>query len=307
MPGNMPRKKILLAGQQSSGKTCLCRCMRYNTFSPEYLPTIGVDFIRFDPDLSLLDTAGNPGGKTLSLQFARDLSALVLCVDLTADLEAQKAYLEEFIQKTKDSLCPIILVGTKSDCAESERKVTPEDLTTWGQTLRAKVFIVSAKNNDGINPLKTELGIVIPLIDKIKPQLDAVRSKIDQLKQRYETTTGKAPYETATTLARALDAAIETYSKDKNEENLKTAFRNAIQIARPVFAKHRGWHGLNIALRIFLGVLAGATLIPGIAVHLTTKKGYKDTFFSTPKTDSEKKLDELETALNTSTGKPPAT
>lgn len=81
-----------------------------------------------------------------------------------------------------------------------------------------------------------------------------------------------------------------------NEFKMKCT--NAIEKARPEFRKHRGWHQLNSILRKIIGVISALTIIPGLVVALGAKKGYIGSFFKTPKTDSEQKLESLKHGLD---------
>ena len=65
-----------------------------------------------------------------------------------------------------------------------------------------------------------------------------------------------------------------------------------------MFKQHRGWHKVSRILRGILGILAGLTIIPGIVVAAGVKQGYIGTFFKTPKTDSEEKLELFKQNLN---------
>ena len=88
--------------------------------------------------------------------------------------------------------------------------------------------------------------------------------------------------------------------------DFKKACANDIEKAQLIFKKHRGWHQVDPLLRKFLGVLALMTLIPAVIVSLTTKHGYRGTFFETPETDTanqvastKQKISTLSEDLNT--------
>lgn len=73
----------------------------------------------------------------------------------------------------------------------------------------------------------------------------------------------------------------------------------AILDATKEFRKHRGiWYQINPILRGILGVIATLAIVPMIAVAAASKHGYFNTFFSKPKTNTEKEFkilkDELE-------------
>jgi hypothetical protein len=79
----------------------------------------------------------------------------------------------------------------------------------------------------------------------------------------------------------------------------KQQCQKAIKDAESEFKKQRGWHNLNSTLKKILGALATATIIPGIAVAVTSKHGYVKTFFQKPpKTGSEEKLKVFSEQIN---------
>lgn len=125
-----------------------------------------------------------------------------------------------------------------------------------------------------------------------------IELKIDQLIKRYK----KYPADNkvtraAETLREKLQEAKQNYLNNKiGPDELQTKCKAAVLEARPIFAAHRGWHKLNNTLRQFLGILAALTIIPALAVAFSTK-GYSQTFFKTPKTDAETKLDDFEKKL----------
>lgn len=88
--------------------------------------------------------------------------------------------------------------------------------------------------------------------------------------------------------------------------------KEAIQEAEGEFKNHRGlWYTIHPICRGILGVLASISVIPALVAHMTTKHGYKGTFFSTPKTDSlqklmafQDKLDSIKESVETDVLKP---
>jgi len=83
-----------------------------------------------------------------------------------------------------------------------------------------------------------------------------------------------------------------------NLDQIKKKCNTAIEEAKPEFKKHRGWHQVSLILRIILGALAMITVIPAIAVEAKIRQGYTGTFFKTPKTDAEEKLELLKQNIN---------
>jgi hypothetical protein len=143
-----------------------------------------------------------------------------------------------------------------------------------------------------------------------------LQTHLEQLQQRLTGLIQKADCDSAylevanaaSELSKNLFAAQEQFF-NKNDpsiahlQSLQYDCGVAIAKARPCFEKHRGaWYQLAPLLRSFLGLLAGITLIPALAVELFTHKGYVGTFFQTPKTRSEVALHGFEEDITTTIG-----
>lgn len=114
---------------------------------------------------------------------------------------------------------------------------------------------------------------------------------IEELERKREINPEK--YEIILLTARSLSACIKKEA-DHFFANptldafflFKTECHNAIDGAVIEFEKHRGyWHQIHPVLRGILGVIAALTIIPAFVVEVTTKQGYVQTFFATPKTN----------------------
>ncbi|GAA5943761.1 hypothetical protein JCM1841_002012 [Sporobolomyces salmonicolor] len=130
--------KVVVIGDQSAGKTALRRRFVSNTFSGDYIATIGCDFLgrRWSvPDeeggecsLQVWDTAGQERFRSLAPAFYRAADACILVFDYSspASIESLRSWFDEF--RTK---CPVeddrvgsfcwVAVGCKSDAVSEER------------------------------------------------------------------------------------------------------------------------------------------------------------------------------------------
>lgn len=83
--------KIILLGNIAVGKTCLLSYFVDNVFRTEYTCTVGVDFkvktVSIEPDkkidLQIWDTSGEERFKTITKQYYRDASGILIIFDVT--------------------------------------------------------------------------------------------------------------------------------------------------------------------------------------------------------------------------------
>lgn len=84
----------------------------------------------------------------------------------------------------------------------------------------------------------------------------------------------------------------------KSYMEFKQTCVNEIQVALKESKNHRGWHYLPSVLRGFIGCISTLLFIPALIVYLSSKQGYKITFFKTPKTNSEIDLNKIQRELS---------
>ena len=101
-----------------------------------------------------------------------------------------------------------------------------------------------------------------------------------------------------TALSNAERAFFDNPITEHTFSKFKTDCMTAIDKSKQVLKAHRDtWHQLHPLIKGIIGVLATLLIIPALYVGLYTKDGYVQTFFHTPKTDSEAKLDLFEKGL----------
>ena len=153
--------KVCVVGDGGVGKTSLVRKSISNTFSENYIMTIGSNFSvkpvelseypNYDITLSVWDLAGQEHFKSVRPPFYKGAKALIYVYDLTrissfSNLLNWKKEAEKVI-----GLTPSILVGNKSDLLRPEEKrAKEEDITQlMGKLDTDAYFETSAK--EGIN------------------------------------------------------------------------------------------------------------------------------------------------------------
>ncbi|WP_133127087.1 Dot/Icm T4SS effector Wip [Legionella nagasakiensis] len=125
-----------------------------------------------------------------------------------------------------------------------------------------------------------------------------------QEKAKHDPKNYKKAAEASDALLKALSTNSEQYfTQDKiDAKTFKTQCDQSIKTATTELEKHRGvWYQLSPIIRGIIGVIAiigtiATAGIPAAAVAAFSKRGYSDTFFSTPDTDSMEKVKNFQKA-----------
>ena len=186
--------KLIVIGDENVGKTSIINRFKNNLFSPEYEPTVGLDFqyipILIDDQsvtLLLYDTAGQEKFKSLIPLYTNEANIILLIYDVSNK--------ESFdnIGKWFDSLNNInkeevifALVGNKSDL-DYNRKVTKEEAELYAKEHNYIFQEVSALNGEGIQEL-----FLNKLIDQIRTQfIQRGNALTDQEEEKLKINIGK--------------------------------------------------------------------------------------------------------------------
>lgn len=150
---------IKLLGDSGAGKTCLLLRFAEDTYTENYLSTIGVDFktkaieaagkkIR----LNILDTAGQERFRTITSQYEQNPHAVMICFDLTDKESFNNAKIWYTQTKEKEKKGTIIfLVGNKSD-KTTQRVVDDVELQKLAEeNPDINLAITSAKENSYVS------------------------------------------------------------------------------------------------------------------------------------------------------------
>ncbi|CAB0002080.1 unnamed protein product [Nesidiocoris tenuis] len=145
--------KLLIIGDSGVGKSSLLLRFSDNTFTGNYITTIGVDFkirtIEIDGEkvkLQIWDTAGQERFRTITSTYYRGTHGVIVVYDVSSgDTFANvKRWLHEI-----DQNCEIvnkILVGNKNDSIE-RKVVLTEDAQRFADQMAIQLFETSAKDN----------------------------------------------------------------------------------------------------------------------------------------------------------------
>jgi small GTP-binding protein len=299
--------KVTVVGMQGVGKSSLSDSMRNSEPGRNGFATVGANFQMIKDDsgetvINLWDTSGHPLHKNIVKRFC-DADIIVACINLTSPLSTQRDYVCELIQAAREHRkdVKVVVVGTKNDLS-NEREISSEELTAFSAELHAsQVHEVSAKSKHDVGKLKAELVKLVKNSELIDSLFKDINEKIQKLIRKYEhkndENADKIKHAALKLSEQLLNSKDRYLASEIDLDTLKQECKAAIEVARPVFKDHRGWHKINVVLRGFLGALATLTVLPALIVACGTKTGYVGTFFSTPKTASEKELDDLEAKL----------
>jgi len=151
--------KVIILGDSGVGKTCLMHQYVHNQFSKQYRATIGADFLTKEISvddklvtLQIWDTSGLERFQSLGVAFYRGADSCLLVYDITdkKSFEALESWMDEFLNQAappNPDQFPFVIVGNKSDLAETKRKVSDTTARLWSSSKNEiPYFETSAKN-----------------------------------------------------------------------------------------------------------------------------------------------------------------
>ena len=165
--------KIITLGNSAVGKSSFILKYTDNSFSQEYLSTLGVDYkhkkIKLkngkDVRVRIFDTAGQERFKSVSFSFIKKADGVILIYDIS-DLDSFKAvdnWIKSIRETGKEKL-PIILVGNKCDLSDNKRKISLKEGQDKANEFQIPFYETSCK--DGINIKEVFEKLVDDIIEK---------------------------------------------------------------------------------------------------------------------------------------------
>ncbi|XP_013777954.1 ras-related protein Rab-35-like isoform X1 [Limulus polyphemus] len=151
--------KLLIIGDSGVGKSSLLLRFADNTFTGNYITTIGVDFkirtIEVDGErvkLQIWDTAGQERFRTITSTYYRGTHGVIVVYDVTngESFANVKRWLHEI-----DQNCDVvnrILVGNKNDDPDN-KVVLKEDAQRFTDHMGIMLFETSAKDNINVEEM----------------------------------------------------------------------------------------------------------------------------------------------------------
>lgn len=152
--------KLILIGEPSVGKTCICSRLSDDKFKQKYETTIGVDFSIAHVMLNngdkikcqLWDTAGQEAFAPIISSYYKKIAGAIVVYDITNKNTYHKIpfWLNE-ISKNKSSdvhYVPTIIIGNKTDC--NNREVSKQDAENFAKNNNCLYIETSAQDRKNL-------------------------------------------------------------------------------------------------------------------------------------------------------------
>ena len=185
--------KMIVVGDQNTGKSCIINRYANNIFQENYQATIGLDFQtkivtinNQDVHLTLYDTAGQEKFRSLIPLYIREAQIILIVYDVTnkESFESIPRWFSDILNVKNDEAV-FVLIGNKIDLTDN-RKVTYDE----GKKLANEKNIIfeelSAKNGTNFNELFNN-KIYEAIYKKFKSKFDDIE-KNQNNKYNYENT-----------------------------------------------------------------------------------------------------------------------
>jgi len=177
--------KVVLLGEGSVGKTSLFLMFLHQQFNPAHKTTLQATYERkritlpdkTRVDLNIWDTAGQERFHTLGPIYYRNSHGAILVYDITDanSFERVQNWVKE-LRKMLGNDVVLVIVGNKIDL-ERGRVVNKQKAEEFSTTVGAKHFETSAKLNQGINEMFSDLTKMMLAKDHDKDVEDGIKRK----------------------------------------------------------------------------------------------------------------------------------
>jgi Ras-related protein Rab-6A len=180
---DLMKLKLIVVGNQGTGKSCILNRFVNETFEENYQATIGLDFQSknitiHDQDVRLIlyDTAGQEKFRSLIPMYIREAQIILLIYDISdrESFDSMPKWIQQVLD-VKNSDVVFVLIGNKNDL-ENERKVTFEEGKKFAEENNFIFQEVSAKTGKNFETL-FEVQIYEAIYNKFKSEFDK-REKI---------------------------------------------------------------------------------------------------------------------------------
>jgi len=155
--------KICLLGDIAVGKTSIASRFCKNSYTDNYINTIGGAYQQQNLVLSngakmklhIWDTSGQDRFRSMTNLYYRDAQAAILTYDVTnpQSLESLNYWLSELKDKVDQENMLLCLAGNKNDVDKNEKKVTESQGKEFAEKNNMLFFETSAKTGAGVKEL----------------------------------------------------------------------------------------------------------------------------------------------------------
>ena len=186
--------QIITLGEGKVGKTSLIFRYIDNTFTLNYLSTIGIDSkvkkIKLqngeDIKVKLFDTAGQERFKSITTNYIKKANGILLVYDITDDTSFKKIETwYENLSGDSNNILPIVLIGNKSDLKE-ERVVSTEDGKELAKKLNMEKHFYETSCQNGENVHEAINDLVQQIYDKFGNKDETPNFEIKDVKHKKE-------------------------------------------------------------------------------------------------------------------------
>jgi small GTP-binding protein len=179
----LPVAKIIMLGDSAVGKTSLI--MRYtdDTFSGQFLSTLGFDYRRKNLiangsplTLQIWDTAGQEQFRSITKSYMRGADGAALVFDVTSrdSFNRINIWMDSIVDSAARHI-DVVLIGNKIDV--EDRTVTAEEGKRAADEFEIPYFEVSARTGEYVTEAFESLA------RRVAPHLDAVLPKVSERSQ----------------------------------------------------------------------------------------------------------------------------
>jgi len=165
--GKPLRVRIVIAGSEAGGKSCIIKRYCEKRFVAKYLPTVGIDYgatrifvDKREVSVHIFDTSGLPLFTEVRNEFYRDAHGLLLVMDVTRreSFDCLTDWLQEIkLEMSRDgrvldnTVC--FLAANKCDVAADRREVDDMEARLWAELHGFNFFETSASTGVGITDM----------------------------------------------------------------------------------------------------------------------------------------------------------
>jgi small GTP-binding protein len=156
MPPDPPIAKLIMLGDSAVGKTSLLVRYTENSFSAQFLTTLGFDYRRKELvingealTLQIWDTAGQENFRSITKSYMRGADGAALVFDVTSRETFNR--INAWIDTVTDTAVrpiDVVLIGNKIDAGS--RSVTIEEGVAAASAFGVPYFEVSAKTGESV-------------------------------------------------------------------------------------------------------------------------------------------------------------
>jgi Ras-related protein Rab-8A len=150
--------KLLTIGDSAVGKTCLISQFARDSFNPNFITTIGIDYKIKEVDIDgskykllIWDTAGQERFRTITTSYFRGCQGILLVYDITVrkTFDNVSNWMDQIIQVNDGQHVCKILIGNKCDL-EDARKVSEAEGKQLAEEYKIPFMETSAMNNTNV-------------------------------------------------------------------------------------------------------------------------------------------------------------